>query len=183
MPLGLPYGNSVPESLRLLGFYTWLCDNDENPGLIESGSKEFFYKADNVTKAQKTMEELSIKLEPMRCVMYCPFSFLSPGRFWTYFDISIDDAGRTELLRCSMYNECSLRIVLSLPLRTLLECGDVGKPSRTVQKLMENEAITCQVWTSLTFPYCLFVALPDDPPIVRRVVCLCKTLLEENENL
>lgn len=173
----------MPESLRLLGFYTWLCDNDENPGLIESGSKEFFYKTDNVTKAQKTMEELSIKLEPMRCVMYCPFSFLSPGRFWTYFDISIDDAGRTELLRCSMYNERSLRVVLSLPLRTRLEHGDVGGPSRAVQKLMENEDITCQVWTSLMFPYCLFVALPDEPLIVRRVVCLCKTLLDENESL
>ena len=174
MDLGLPYGDSKEESLRFLGMYTWLCDNEENPGVIELGTKEFFYETERVLKNRKTLLEHTAKLNPLECIMYCPFTFSRPWQSWTYFGNSMTDCEKTELLRCSAHADPLLTIVFRMPLKNAIENGDVGEPSRVILELLTKSNIFCRVWTSALSPRHVFIALADDPVTVRHVVMICR---------
>ena len=181
MSLGLPYGGSKEESLRFLGLYTWLRDNEENPGIIDLERKDFYCPTDRVFKIHKLISENTAKLKPLECIMYCPFTFSKPFRSWIYFGNDMPDCEKTELMRCSVHNNPLFTIVMRLPLKNSIENGDVGEPSRAILELLTNANIFCRVWTSVMSPRNVFIALANDPVTVNHVIMICRAYDESNE--
>ena len=170
MDLGLPYAKMKHTSHRLLGIYAWLCDDDENPGVLVDGCKLFDVDTIIVSRALCELNRHRLQLAPLECIAYFPYTSVEATIATGHFRNDLTLPEREEVVRCSVRNNEMFNVVLRFEMQDAIEGGDVGKPSRLIAKWLKSKMIDCCVWTTALAPKFVYVAIADDAFLVVQAV-------------
>ena len=170
LDLGLPYGLAKETTLRLLGLYFWLCDEEQNSGCIDERKIKFASVCPKASSAIKEVTKGRLDILPFECVAYFPYAHIvTPDVSTGFFDLGISEIERVELLHCLAFANCEFTVVLRHKIHQSPLNGDVGKPSRTAKKLLDDACIPGYAWTTMTSRGWVFIAVLDDPSLIMKI--------------